>query len=126
MIDVFKGAETLENDNLHSSRVKLGGQKGQSCLQDNVNMISLTDRSFDVDKCAYCKHRLFISVYLDTIQITRFNSKVQKSHEEKMKVWNGTQTKKRGIKPRPNKSISQHLAFLCCKMNCVDRCDDSG
>ena len=120
MIDIFKEAVVLENDNLHSSRVKLGGQKGQFRLQDNVNMKSLIDRSFDIDKCAYCKYRFIIVVRLDSNQIKRFNNKDQKSHEEKMKAWNGTPTKVRRTKPRLNKSLSQHLAYLCCKMNCVD------
>lgn len=49
MIDVFKEAEIYEDENIQSSRCKLGGQKGQSRLQDNDNLTSWTDWSFDVN-----------------------------------------------------------------------------
>ena len=34
--------------------------------------------------------------------------------------------KKRGVKSRPGKSVSQHLACICVKMNCLDKIDGSG
>ena len=43
-----------------------------------------------------------------------------------MKKWVNTATKKRGVKPRPAKSISQHLACICVKMSCMDKIDGSG
>ena len=126
MIDYFKEAEILQNENTLSSRIKLGAQKGQSRLQDNVDLTAITDKSFDIDNCAYCKHRFVIPIGMDINDLTRFNNKVQKQHLDKMIVWNNIASKKRGPKPRPNKSVSQHLAYLCCKMNCLERRDGSG
>ena len=94
MIEIFKEAEIVDNENIQSTKGKLVSQKGQSCLQDNVDMTSLNDRSFDVNSCAYCKHKFIIPIGLDVHAITRFNSRVNKSHLEKMKEWSNTPTKK--------------------------------
>ena len=88
MIDCFKEAEILQNENTLSSRIKLGAQKGQSRLQDNVDLTAITDKSFDIDNCAYCKHRFVIPIGMDINELTRFNNKVQKQHLDKMIVWN--------------------------------------
>ena len=52
-------------------------------------MTSITAyKSFDQGNCAYCKQRFVILVGLDINKITRFNSKVEMLHLEKMKTWN--------------------------------------
>ena len=114
MIEVYKECEVVEMENIHSSRIKCGGQKGNTRLQDNVDMSNITDSDLDVDNCAYCKHRFIIPIGMDINEITKYNCKVQKVHLEKMKTWNSTPSKKKGTKPRAAKTLSQHLACLCC------------
>ena len=89
-------------------------------------MISLNNDSLDVDKCAYCKYRLVVPIGMTIIEITTFNQKVAKEQLHKMKIWSNLPTKKRGVKPRPGKSLSQHLVCMCVKMNCLDKANGSG
>lgn len=81
-----------------------------------MGMSSLNDGLFDVNSCVYYKHTFSIPIGLDINAITRFNNKVNALHLENMKVWSNTPTTK-GVKPRPTKAISQHLACLCYKLN---------
>ena len=126
MIEIKKESELLANENIRSSKGKIGSQKGSSRLQDNIDMKSLKDNSFDMNCCAACKHKYIIPIGLDVVEITNHNRKVGKNHHEKMKVWTNTPNQKRGVRPRPDKVLSQHLACLCCKMNCIDRRDGGG
>ena len=41
---ITKEAEVMNDENLHSSRVKLGRQKGQSRIQDNLDMTTITNK----------------------------------------------------------------------------------
>ena len=43
-----------------------------------------------------------------------------------MMKWNASLSTRRLGKPRPGKSLSQQLACLCCRMNCLDNIDGSG
>jgi len=126
MISVYKEAEIAVDEMLHSTRAKIGTQKGQGRIHDNLDMTSLKNDSFDVDNCAYCQHRFVVPIGMDVGELTKFNSKVAKEHHIKLKKWTNTPTKKRGIKPRPGKSMSQHLACVCVKMNCLDKTNGSG
>ena len=68
-------------------------------------MTSLNNDSFDVDKCAYCKHRFVVPIGMTIIEITKFNQKVAKKQLHKMKTWYNLPTTKTGVKPRPAKSL---------------------
>ena len=117
IIDVTREAEIMNDENMHSTRIKIGKQKGQNRLQDNLDMTVITNDSFDINNCAYCKHRFVLPIGLTLPDINSHNSKVAKQHLLQMKKWSNTPVKRRGVKPRPNKSISQQLACLCTKMN---------
>lgn len=126
MNEIKTEAEILANENIRSTKGRIGSQKGSTRIQDNVDMKSLQDNSFDMNCCAACKHKYIIPIGIDVVEITKHNTMVDKNHLAKMKVWSNTPTKKRGVKPRPDKVLSQHLACLCCKMNCIDRRDGNG
>ena len=126
MSEITKEAEIMIDENMHSSRVKIGKQKGQDRIQDNLDMTTITNDSFDVSNCAYCKHRFVVPIGLEVGEITSHNTKVAKEHNAKMRKWTNTPVKKKGVKPRPNKSISQQLACICTKMNCLDKINGSG
>ena len=126
MIAVYKEAEVAKFEQLTSSRTKLGEQKGSKKLQDNFDMTELDNNSFDVDNCAYCKHRFVVPHGLDIHEITRYNSKVGKKHSHEMLMWTNLPTQKRGPKPKAGKSLSQHLACMCIRMNCLSKTSGSG
>ena len=123
---VHNEAEVAITENLHSSRVKLGNQKGNGKLQDNVDLTTLNNDSFDTENCVVCRHRFVMPVGMDIHEITRYNTKVSKQHSSKMLDWNNTPIKKKGVKPRPGKGVSQHLACMCCKMTCIDNINGAG
>jgi len=123
---ITKEAEIMKDELMHSSRAKIGKQKGQNRVQDNLDMTTITNESFDVSNCAYCKHRFIVPIGLQVPEITRHNTKVSKDHCIKMRKWNNTPVKKRGVKPRPEKSLTQQLACICTKMNCLDKVNGSG
>ena len=81
---------------------------------------------FDVENCGYCRHRFVMPIGLDINEIHKYNTKVVKAHNEKMKEWTNTPSKKRSAKPRPAKALSQHLVCMCCKMACMDNTNGSG
>lgn len=83
----------MQNEGIQSTRVKLGYQKGQGKLQDNVDLVILTNKLFDYNTCAYCQHRRCMSIDLDIPEINRYNLKVIKLFQDKMKVWTNTPTK---------------------------------
>ena len=122
---IIKEAEIMQDENMHSSRAKVGRQKGQNRIQDNLDMTTITNESFDVSNCAYCKHRFVVPIGMQVGEITKYNTKVAKEHNGKMKKWGNTPVKKRGVKPRPNKLISHLLACICTKMNCLDKIHSS-
>ena len=93
MIEVHKEAEVALNENIQSTRVKLGTQKGCGRIQDNVDLTILHNDSFDVDNCAYCKHRFVLPIGLDINEITTYNNKVARQHSEKMRERSNTATK---------------------------------
>ena len=70
---------------MHSTRVKIGKQKGQNRLQDNLDMTVITNDSFDVNNCDYCRHRFVLPIGLYLPEINSHNSKVAKEHTFKMK-----------------------------------------
>ena len=126
MIDVHQEAENCLDEKKYSSKVKLGGQKGSVKLQDNVDLTILKNDSFDVENCGYCRHCFVIPIGLDINKIHKYNMKVVKAHNGKMKEWSNTQSNKRGPRPRPVKALSQHLACMCCKMACMDNTNGLG
>ena len=126
MIAVYKEAEVAKFELLTSTRTKLGEQKGTKKLQDNFDITTLDNNSFDLDNCAYCKHRFVVPHGLDIHEITRYNSKISKKHNQEMSIWTNLATNKRGPKPKAGKSLSQHLACMCIRMNCLSKTSGSG
>ena len=126
MLDVHAESEVMLNESIQSTRVKLGSQKGQGKLQDNVDLTILTNKSFDLNNCAYCEHRFCMPIGLDLNEITGYNTKVTTSFRDKMREWSNLPTNKRGARPRPMKTLTQHLACMCCKMACLDNINGSG
>ena len=126
MNEVEREAEIFSNENIQSSRVKLGKQKGLSRIQDNMDMTELSVDSFDVNNCPYCCHKFVVPIGMDIKEITRYNNKIANQHLEKMKIWSNTPVKKKGPRPRPAKSLTQHLACMCCKMLCNDTTNGTG
>ena len=90
MIDVHQEAEIMLNESLHSSRVKLGGQNNSCRIQDNVDLTELTNNSFDVENCGYCRHRFVLPIGMKITDIMKYNSKIAKIHNNKMKNWTNT------------------------------------
>ena len=123
---VHNEAEVAINENLHSRRVKLGNQKGNNMLQDNVDLSKLDNDSFDTENCVVCHHKFVMPIGMDINEITQFNTKITKAHSIKMTEWNNTPFRKKGTKPRPGKGVSQHLACMCCKMTCIDNVNGAG
>ena len=95
MNEVDREAEVFLNENIQSTRVKLGTQKGTSRIQDNMDLTKLKSDSFDVNNCPYCKHKYVAPIGLDIVEITTYNTKIAKTHLEKMKIWSNTPVKKR-------------------------------
>jgi len=116
----------MQDETMHFSRSKVWHKKGQNRIQDNLDMTAITNKSFDVSNCAYCQHRFIVPIAMQVGEITRHNTNVAKEHNAKMKKWVNTPVKKRRVKPRPNKFISQQLACICTKMNCLDKINGSG
>ena len=71
MISGFREAKIMMMENTHSTKQRVGSQKGSERLQDNVDMTSITNSSFVVNNCAYCKHRYVIPIGMDINEITR-------------------------------------------------------
>ena len=65
MNEVEREAEIFSNENIQSSRVKLGKQKGLSRIQDNMDMTELSVDSFDVNNCPYCCHKYVVPIGMD-------------------------------------------------------------
>lgn len=63
-------------------------------LHDDVDIKSLTNTSFNVDNCDYCKHQFVIPIRLDINEITRYNSKVANIHNNEMNIWKTCPLKK--------------------------------
>lgn len=121
MISVYKEAEITIDEMLHTTHVKLGTNKGQGCIQNNLDMTIIDNNSFDVNGLAYCKHIFVVPIGMDIGELTKYNSKVAKEHHTKMKKWSHTTTKRICIKPCPGKSMSWYLACGCAKMNCLHK-----
>jgi len=114
------------NEGLQSSNGKLGGQRNQCRIHDNIDLTELTNNSFDMENCGYCQHPFVLPIGTPINEIVKYNSKIAKSHNEKMKVYQNTPVKKRGKKPTADKAMSQHLACMCCKMACIDKTNGAG
>ena len=65
--------EIALNETIHSTRVKIGKKKDNARIQDNLGMTTLTNDSFDLDRCAYCKHRFVIPTGMDCDEINLYN-----------------------------------------------------
>ena len=127
IIGVYKEAEVTAYELLHySTCVKLGTQKGSRKFQDNVDMALLNSNLVDVENCAYCKHIFVIPIGLDINEITSYNAKIAKRHNNEMKIWTNMTTGKRSSKPRPGKYLSQHLEYMCVHMRRSSRMSGSG
>ena len=126
MISVYKEAEIALHETLQSSRTNIGTQKGQGRLQDNMDITGYDNNTFDLNNCAYCKHRFVVPIGMDIVERNKHNTKVESEYHVKMEKWNTTSTVKRGAKPRPGKLLTQHLACICVKMNCLDKTNGSG
>ena len=125
MIDIYNEAEIAENQTIQSSRTKIGSQKGQAILQDNMDVIKLDNKSFDIDSFAYCKHRFIVPIGKNLVEITRYNKKVAKDHHLKMCEWTNTQANRRGVKPRDKTSSSHNLACMRIQMICLEKTNGS-
>lgn len=86
--------------------MKLGTQKGQDKVQNNVDLTILNNNSFDVKNCAYCKHKFAIPIGTDINEVIRYNNKLSKLYHTQISEWANTPTKKRGVKPRYTKLLS--------------------
>ena len=60
IIQVFKEAEILNNNNPLLTRVKLFTE-----MAGHVDLSKLNKKSFDMDDCAYCEHRFIIPIVFD-------------------------------------------------------------
>ena len=90
MIAVYKEAEIMGDEMLHSTRTKVGSQKGQSRIQDNLDMTTIDNDSFDFSNCAYCQHRFVVPIGMQVGELTKYNTKVAKDHHIKLKKWLNT------------------------------------
>lgn len=104
IITIYKEAEISVDEMLNSTQVKIDTQKVQGCIQDNLDMTTLTNASFDVDNCAYCTHRFVVPIGMDIGKLTKYNTKVGKEHLLKMKKWTNIPSKRRGVKPHKQRT----------------------
>jgi len=126
IISLYKEAEVALNETINSTHVKIGKQKGNARIQNNIDMTTLTNKSFDLDRCAYCKHRFIIPIGMDCDKINIYNQKFEKKHLSKMQIWSNTPLKRRGVKPCAAKTMTQHLACTCLKMSCLSKANVLG
>ena len=73
---VHTEADVAINENLHSSRVKLGNQKGYMMIQDSIDLSSLDNNSFDTENCVFYCHIFLMPIGMDINEITQFNAKI--------------------------------------------------
>ena len=79
---------------------------------------------FDDKNFASCCHRFLVSSRKTVDEINSHNNDVD--HQQLMLVWNGLSTTKRGNKPKMRASLTQELAYMCCRMHCLNRVDSYG
>ena len=69
-------------------------------------MTTLTNVLFNLDRCAYCRHRFIISTGMDYDKINVYKQKVEKEHFGKIQIWSNTPLKRRGVKPYAPKTMT--------------------
>lgn len=84
MISVYKEAEIALHETLHSSGTHIGTQKGKGRLQDNMDITGYANDSFDLNNCAYCKHRFVVPIVMDIVERNKYNTKIESEYHIKM------------------------------------------
>lgn len=77
--------------------------------------------SFDQNNCPACLHRFVLSVGKSLVEIKVHNEDIRSKHEKTMTIWNSLPSMRRGAKPKIRPIHSQHLAWMCTKMHCINR-----
>ena len=95
-------------------------------MQEAYFARDLEDRTFDFEACSKCNHRYFLPIGLDISELTIQNKKVRNQHMLKMTAWNILSSSHRLSKPRLIGHITQQLAYMCSRLNCLSRLDGVG
>ena len=105
---------------------QIGKQKDGEIMQEKFRLKDLEGHEYDFEACASCNHRYVLPVGIEIQEILKINDDLRQSHTKATEKWHSLSSSRRGPKPKPIAHISQQLACMCSRMNCLSRIDGIG